>query len=153
MVNLALNETMSFEILRMFSETSFIWQSRSLIRDSDRKGREYAPPAWFDKLNSNDFQVSLYGNLLQTVSQTNGHWAPGKPNYLPRKRNARRIESGIAVCAGEWKSCPGRHKNVTGCATEGCKGAVNLIRRVKRAHSFLQFVSSQFHINILNLPM
>ena len=33
------------------------------------------------------------------------------------------------------------------------KGPVNLIKRVKIAHSFLQSVSNQFHIIILNLPM
>ena len=44
-VNLALNEIMSFEILRMSFETSLIWQSCSLVRDSGSKGGGmYAPP-------------------------------------------------------------------------------------------------------------
>ena len=33
------------------------------------------------------------------------------------------------------------------------KGPVKLIKRVKIAHSFLQSVSNQFHVIILNLPM
>ena len=33
------------------------------------------------------------------------------------------------------------------------KGPVKLIKRVKIAHSFLQFVSNQFHVIILSLPM
>ena len=33
------------------------------------------------------------------------------------------------------------------------KGPVKLIKWVKIAHSFLQFVSDQFHIIILSLPM
>ena len=33
------------------------------------------------------------------------------------------------------------------------KGPVKLIKRVKIAHSFLQAVSNQFHVIILNLPM
>ena len=33
------------------------------------------------------------------------------------------------------------------------KGPVKLIKRVKIAHSFLQFVSDQFHIIILSLRM
>ena len=33
------------------------------------------------------------------------------------------------------------------------KGPVNLIKRVKVAHSFLQSVSDQFHVIILSLPM
>ena len=33
------------------------------------------------------------------------------------------------------------------------KGPVKLIKRVKIAHSFLQFVSDQFHVIILSLPM
>ena len=37
-----LNEIMSFEILRMSSETSLIWQSCSLIRDSGSKGGMHA---------------------------------------------------------------------------------------------------------------
>ena len=41
-VNLAFNETMSFEMQRMSSETSLIWQSRSLVRDSGSKGNKWA---------------------------------------------------------------------------------------------------------------
>ena len=33
------------------------------------------------------------------------------------------------------------------------KGPVKLIKRVKIAHSFLQSVSNQFHVIILNLPI
>ena len=33
------------------------------------------------------------------------------------------------------------------------KGPVKLIKRVKIAHSFLQYVSNQFHVIILCLPM
>ena len=33
------------------------------------------------------------------------------------------------------------------------KGPVKLIKQVKIAHSFLQSVSDQFHVIILNLPM
>ena len=33
------------------------------------------------------------------------------------------------------------------------KGPVKLIKGVKIAHSFLQFVSNQFHVIILSLPM
>ena len=33
------------------------------------------------------------------------------------------------------------------------KGPVKLMQRVKIAHSFLQFVSNQFHVTILSLPM
>ena len=33
------------------------------------------------------------------------------------------------------------------------KGPVKLIKRVKIAHSLLQFVSNQFHVIILSLPM
>ena len=33
------------------------------------------------------------------------------------------------------------------------KGPVKLIKRVKIAHSFLQYVSNQFHVIILSLPM
>ena len=33
------------------------------------------------------------------------------------------------------------------------KGPVQLIKRVKIAHSFLQSVSNQFHVIILSLPM
>ena len=33
------------------------------------------------------------------------------------------------------------------------KGPVNLIKRVKIAHSFSRSVSDQFHIIILNLPL
>ena len=50
----------------MSSETSFIWLSRSLVRDSGSIGGEYARPASFDKLNSNDFQVKsvrIYSRL------------------------------------------------------------------------------------------
>ena len=35
----------------------------------------------------------------------------------------------------------------------GLKGPVKLIKRVKTAYSFLQFVSDQFHIIILSLPI
>ena len=41
MVNLAFYDTMSFEIQRMSSETSLIWQSRSLLRDSGSKGNKW----------------------------------------------------------------------------------------------------------------
>ena len=34
-----------------------------------------------------------------------------------------------------------------------CKGPVELINRVKIAHSFLQSVSDRFHVIILSLPM
>ena len=33
------------------------------------------------------------------------------------------------------------------------KGPVKLIKQVKIAHSFLEFVSNQFHVIILSLPM
>ena len=33
------------------------------------------------------------------------------------------------------------------------KGPVKLIKPVKKAHSFLQFVLNQFHVIILSLPM
>ena len=33
------------------------------------------------------------------------------------------------------------------------KGPVKLIKQVKIAHSFLRFVSGQFHVIILSLPM
>ena len=39
------------------------------------------------------------------------------------------------------------------CDKKRHKGPVKLTRRVKIAHSFLQSVSDQFHIIILNLPM
>ena len=38
-------------------------------------------------------------------------------------------------------------------ANSVCKGPVKLIKQVKIAHSFLQFVSDQFRIIILSLPM
>ena len=41
MVNLDFYETMSFEIQRMSSETSLIWQSRSFVRDSGSKGNKW----------------------------------------------------------------------------------------------------------------
>ena len=40
-MNLAFNETMSFEIHIMSSETPLIWQSRSLVRDSGSKGNKW----------------------------------------------------------------------------------------------------------------
>ena len=39
-VNVAFNQTMSFEIQRMSSETLVSWQSRSLVRDAGSKGNK-----------------------------------------------------------------------------------------------------------------
>ena len=39
------------------------------------------------------------------------------------------------------------------CLRHFHKGPVKLINRVKIAHSLLQFVSNQFHVIILSLPM
>ena len=40
-----------------------------------------------------------------------------------------------------------------GCKITLKKGPVKLIKRVKIAHSFLQSVSNQFHVNMLSLPV
>ena len=40
-MNLAFNETVSFEIQRMSSATSLMWQSRSFVRDSGSKGNKW----------------------------------------------------------------------------------------------------------------
>ena len=40
-VNLAFNETMSFQIQMMSSETSIIWQNGSLVRDSGSKSKKW----------------------------------------------------------------------------------------------------------------
>ena len=39
------------------------------------------------------------------------------------------------------------------CKLTTGKGPIKLIKRVKTANSFLQFVSDQFHVIILSLPM
>ena len=46
-----------------------------------------------------------------------------------------------------------RLRNHTLKANDDIKGPVKLINRVKIAHSFLHYVSNQFHIIILSLPM
>ena len=53
---------------------------------------------------------------------------------------------------------PSREKNIDDCQQTGVKfkrtflkGPVKLIQRVKMAHSFLYFVSNQFHFNHFKL--
>ena len=46
-----------------------------------------------------------------------------------------------------------KHCSKTRTLSQDKKGPVKLIKGVKIAHSFLQFVSDQFHIIILSLPL
>ena len=77
MVNLALNEAMSFEILRMSSETSLIWQSHSIVQDSGMQ----APPDLTSSIPTISRSVRIYSILSLKPMDTGGrHWALGKPN-------------------------------------------------------------------------
>ena len=53
------------------------------------------------------------------------------------------VERFLSYCGEKW------HLN----HLKAAKGPVNLIKRVKIAHSFLQSASNQFHFIILSLPM
>ena len=47
-----------------------------------------------------------------------------------------------------WTEC-----GITTATKNSHKGPIKLIKRVKIAHSFLQYVLNQFHVIILSLPI
>ena len=60
---------MSSEIQRMFSKTSLIWQSRSLVRDSGSKGSKWTK----ERLCGGEYRKPQQGCLF-AVLQLRHHW-------------------------------------------------------------------------------
>ena len=133
-MDLAFNETMSFEIQRMSSETSLIWQSRLLVRDSGSKRGEYECTARFDKLNSDDFQVKsvrIYSRLSLKPMVT-GH----RRNQISCRGTEMFFESNLVL---QW--VPGNGRVALG-DTKMSQGRVSLCVSQKGVLFFLQILAN-----------
>ena len=124
-MNLAFNETMSFEIHIMSSETSLSWQSRSLVRDSGSKGnkwtketaqlRRVCAPHLIDKLNFNDFHVKsvqIYSRLslkpMVIGHRGNQISCQGREMFVGSNLVLQWVPGRGKVVRGDTKMSPGR---------------------------------------------